>query len=168
MNNQTTDSPKDAPYTTSIVREVLNLWPQIDAVRERGTLALFPIAYTTSLESKVAAAELSAACPRPSGRRNLPYRIDDVACVVMDIFQGVERSLTPKAKARLSLHYRSGYKHAELAQMEGVSEEAIKVSCHRSIEKIVEYLEAPKKPIEYDWKIVDEQDATHRRKYASY
>lgn len=160
------DSPKDFKYSTSLVREVLNLWSQIDSVRERGTLAIFPIAYTTSLESKVAADELSAACPRPSGRRNMPYRIDDVAAVTLDIFGAMDKCLTPKAKARLSLHYRCGYKHAELAEIEGVSEEALKVSCHRSIEKIVEYLEAPKRPVPFDRKL--EIDDNHKRKYATF
>lgn len=156
----------DYPYSPETVRAILNCLSNIEAAAERGTILVNPSSYRmTDLEDKLAASELQAMSPAPSGRRNAPYRIDSAGAIWLDIKNAL-KALPLHQRRRILLHYYYGYEHSEIAEMEGCSEGSIKVAVKRSIEKMAEWLESEKKPVDVNFPGPREGD-THTRKYTS-
>ncbi len=129
------------PYNYDLVRAILNVWPQIEAVKERGALVVIPTPCSPKLEDRLGADELGYLCPRPSGRRNLPYRIDDVMAICLDVERALTHALDFKSQARLMLYFKYGYKYGEIAEMEGTVETNVRSAIRRSIEVMTDFLE---------------------------
>ena len=157
---------QDKPYTADTIRALLKCLPQLQAATEKGTILISPTTYrATDIEGKLAASELQAMAPAPSARRNAPYRIDNAGCLWLDLKASL-KALPIKQRQRILLHYYYGYEYWEIAEMEGSTEGSIKVAVKRSIEKMSEWLESEKKPVDGIFPGPREGD-THNRKYTS-
>lgn len=156
---------QDKPYDSNMIRALLGCLPQIQAAAERGTILISPSYRHANIEDKLASQELESSAPAPSRRRNAPYRIENAGCLWLDLISSL-KALPLHQRRRILLHYYYGYEHSEIAEMEGCSEGSIKVAVKRSIEKMAEWLESEKKPVDVNFPGPREGD-THTRKYTS-
>ncbi len=161
---------EDFPYTPTFVRDMLEIWHLIEALKERGCYIIDPVlAATNPSETKDWEKEQSIrSWSVPRSKANSFYHVDEVGSIVCDIEQALDKAISAKQKKRLMLHYLYGYEYGEIAKMEGEesNEEIIKVACWRSINKMAEFLESP--AAAKDEPTYPLQDDTYKRKYTSY
>ena len=153
-------------YSPTRVRALLNLWPQIRAAVEKGTILINPGMYRQdNTEDRLAAQEVGGMAPVPSARRNRPYRIDQAGCLYLDVDSALDKAILPRDRARILAHYYYGYEYSEIAAMEGTTAGSVKVAVSRAIDKMSEWLESPK---EAKAEVpLPPRDEGHKRKYTS-
>lgn len=160
----------DFPYSPEFIRDILAVYHLIEALKEKGSYILDPIIVATGNTSDKREWEKERSVrswSRPTRKSNSVYRVDDIGCVVCDIDRALDKAISPKQKERLMRHYLYGYEYAEIAKMEGDSNEtSVKVACWRAINKMSEFLEAPA-VANSDAFVVPPRDDSYHRKYES-
>jgi predicted DNA-binding protein YlxM (UPF0122 family) len=134
--------------------------------REAGTMSI-NVATTepVNFNSKLTAAAIQSMAPRANRRNHTVYSIDNLAAIACDIDDALEHALDDKARRRLLMIMYYGYEQQEVAEMEGVSKQAINTHLERCYEKMSAYLESPKQPKQVPAYKFEEY--THRRKYTN-
>jgi predicted DNA-binding protein YlxM (UPF0122 family) len=158
------------PYNPETILALCKLMPRFESIREKGMLILTPpVEYKSKKEDRKDWYEVTSVemWHRPYRKGNTVYRIDDVGPIMID-FDRALASLSDKSRARIELHFLHGYTRSELADMEGVSESAIKNSITRAIENMAEWLETPRPAVKQLGRNVNEREETYRRKYATH
>jgi hypothetical protein len=111
-----------------------------------------------------AARDFSNMIPRSNSRSNSVYKIDDLSSLVCDMHKAME-ILTPLSLSRLMRYHYEGYYLEEIGEQDGCTKQAILFSLRASYNKMADFLESPKAPVEtpaYEY-----EEYTHKRKYVS-
>jgi predicted DNA-binding protein (UPF0251 family) len=143
-------------------------WEQIFTTHGTGMLSIkiIPEMRLSSVAHSLAADQLSTMAPSASRATNTTYSIDNVAALVCDIDQAMKATLTYEQFSMLRKHHLYGYTKAEVAEMMGVTPQAIGQMFARCYKRVAAWLEKPKPAISEPMYPRPSYE-TQKRKYAS-
>jgi hypothetical protein len=155
----------DQPYTPELIEIIMDNWPQIESCRASGTMSILASQKPRGSFDKVQARyNLGNMIPRATRRTNTAYQIDDLSAIVCDILKAMEQ-LTPLSLSRLMRYHNEGYTLEEIGQKDGCTKQAILYSLKASYQRMADWLESPKAPVEepaYEYEI-----RTHTRSFSA-
>ncbi len=140
-------------YTAIIVEEILKIWDEIEAAKDRGKTVLSPKSKRErkKIESKQAKEQLGSP-------------INDIVEMLADLEMAMYYALSVEEKARLYYHFYVGETYEEIAERVGVTTKATQSSCVRSIKKITDFLNSPRPSVLTPW---ERPAPIHTRRYTA-
>jgi ParB-like chromosome segregation protein Spo0J len=152
---------RDTPYTPEIIQECLEAWPQLESALNSGkfTLKIKPEKRLT-LEQRLAAKDLAASIKAP--RQRTEFTID-VPVIMADISNAMTAVLDKDMIWLVTQHHYYGYTEEEVAEIVGVTQQAVNYRLKRAYSLMSEWLERP--AVEKVSALPPRDNDTHRRSY---